>query len=653
MVAITENNQLSRLERLQNAGKFDLALQLVLDIEKSEKLSPQDLLRYQLFKSDLLIRMAKFKEALKTAKHSNTICKKLDLPLLEIDTIITQVEIFWRLGQLDKSLSLIKSGTKQLESLLVDNPADLELRRAKLLYHKATIYIYKGELDQALRYFHEIRPVFDEVGKKEDIATTLGMIGVIYFFKGALDQALNYYKQSVLVFRETGCKYQLADSFNNIGVIHVVKGELEKGLNYYRQSLLINQNIGSKQSVAATYRNIGEIYHQKDDIDQALEHLEQSLRLFEYIGNDLDTSKTLLHLISTAVSTTVPIKGKKPAEYAKSHLQRLKEMNTLVKTKIISQRCKLAEALVLKTNKRSRYRVRAEEILEDLVSEEIIDHEITLRALLNLCDLLLFELRISGDQEVLNELQGYVERILNMVQSQQSYSLLAESYLLQSKLALLEHDQKRARNYLTLSQNIAEEKGLKWLTIKISGEHDQLLNLLHKWNNSSEYDMDMPLAIRLDSLHLEEQLSRMLQRRIIGFTESLEEIPVAIMLLYGNGKQFFSKNFDPNFFFDEQTLASILTEVTKLSSKVFSGSSERIKVDDYTLLVRTEEPLIFCYVYKGRSYRAIQKLTIFMENLKGNEQIWEKLLGEMGNKQQVMITDEVKPLIEGIITEIF
>ena len=89
---------------------------------------------------------------------------------------------------------------------------------------------------------------------------------------------------------------------------------------------------------------------------------------------------------------------------------------------------------------------------EQVVEEEVAWHEIKVLALLNLCDLLLRELRISGDREILIEIQQHVHRLQEIAKTQYSHRVLAETYVLQAKLALIDLEVSRARQLLNQAQ---------------------------------------------------------------------------------------------------------------------------------------------------------------------------------------------------------
>ena len=70
--------------------------------------------------------------------------------------------------------------------------------------------------------------------------------------------------------------------------------------------------------------------------------------------------------------------------------------------------------------------------------KEVIEEESGQKiAIINLCDILLIDLRNTNDMEIVDEIKDYIGRLLNIAEKTHSYSLQAEAYLLQAKMVLI------------------------------------------------------------------------------------------------------------------------------------------------------------------------------------------------------------------------
>jgi len=266
--------------------------------------------------------------------------------------------------------------------------------------------------------------------------------------------------------------------------------------------------------------------------------------------------------------------------------------------------------MILKTSKRRKNLAKAEEIMEKIVEEgdeEIIDHDLTVEAILNLSELLLEELRSTGDEEILEGLENKVDKLLKIAKEQQSYSLLTETYLLKAQLALVRLDLKEARSLLTQAQVIAEEKGLERLARKISSEHDQLLHQLDQWEELIAKDASITERVKV--ANLEELMGWMARKKEIVIKEQEDE-PIMLLLVSEGGLPIYSKQFGTTEKLQDMLISGFLTSINSFVQEAFhvTGMIRRIMHDEYTLSFNLIEPILFCYVYEGQSYTAMKKL---------------------------------------------
>ncbi len=159
--------------------------------------------------------------------------------------------------------------------------------------------------------------------------------------------------------------------------------------------------------------------------DTAIRYFKQSLSLREDIGNKQDIAMTLFYLISASLDSN-------NTKSAQRYLDRLRFIESSEKNSFIKQLRKIAEASLLKTSPRMKHRVEAQELLQKVLEEEIVDHSLTVIALVGLSELLLDELKISGDQEVFTLLQAMVSSLFDIAKHQDSHNLLVKTYWLQS-----------------------------------------------------------------------------------------------------------------------------------------------------------------------------------------------------------------------------
>lgn len=679
------NSDLIRAQRLRDEGKYDEALELLGTLEQRRDLSTTDQLECRLLKCTILTRRGKFEEALLLAEQVLNESQDRGLHLHAVDALSGIADTLYRLGRYDETLEVIAQGEQLLTTLVHDSaatpkvrgvirrllsrfikrepprqttpssilepvrPSDisdqsssLKQRRASLLFRKGAVYLSRGERNQAREIIQQSLALYRELGNKLRVAGALLNLGIIHASEWDFDQAIEHYHQSLKIYEDIGAKHSSHFVLSNIGDAYRLKGDLDQAQEHYLKGLAIVEKLGYTSAIAQFHTHLGATLFQRGDLDRAQDYLERGWKIREESGNKSSWPESLIRLIMLAIEQNA-------LEQAQHYLSRLKEVHEALKNNVTSQIYRVSEAMVLKTSTRTIHRARAEELLTQVVDEDVIIVELYIVALLNLCDLLLVELRTSGNPSVLTELQTRVNRLLDIARQQNSYWMLAEAYVLQARLALLELDLEKARRLFTQAQIIAEEQGLRRLALTISSEHDTLLEQLSKWEDlisrQASYEERAELA------RLEEMVVRMIRKRVLDSPEELEEEPVLFLILAESGVCVFSMSLLPDSTLNTQLVSGFLTAIHGFSEQVFSQALDRAKLGDHTLLMQAVTPLLLCYVCKGQSYAAQRKLQKFSEIAQGREALW-KMLQKASQKGRILDGEDYTA-VENLLKETF
>ncbi|MHA1986256.1 MAG: hypothetical protein ACW98D_06430 [Promethearchaeota archaeon] len=140
-------------------------------------------------------------------------------------------------------------------------------------------------------------------------------------------------------------------------------------------------------------------------------------------------------------------------------------------------------------------------------------------------------------------------------------------------------------------------------------------------------------------------------KRAIELAEPIDEDSMLLLILGEGGVLLFSYPFTDEWKFDEELFGGFLTAFNSISDEIFSEGLDRVKFGKHTVLM---EPLLnfsICYLFKGESYIAKQKLSKFSNLLKKNtsiQQTFEKLF-----KSSQVLELKDYPFLESLITEVF
>ncbi|MFQ5978114.1 MAG: tetratricopeptide repeat protein [Candidatus Heimdallarchaeota archaeon] len=406
-------------------------------------------------------------------------------------------------------------------------------RMAWCLTNIGSFHQQKGDSDSALEYAQQGLALFQELGNKKMNAYALWVIGDIYQQKGELDQALAYFQQQRSIVEELGNKWELGVCSSAIGWLYWHRGDVDRALEYAQQALAIGQEYDNKLFIANALGVIGLIHWQKGAFAQALAHIEEDLRYHEEQGNNIQVGWRLYGLIQVSLDMDSP-------EQAQQYLDRLQHIIEQEDDKSLSQSYRVTQALVLKTSPRIRDKARAQELLQQLIEEEMIYFWNTQLAMINLCELLLDELKAYGEINVLHEAKSLVDKLYSLAQARHSHSLVVNSLILRAKFAMIEGDLTAAVQYLEQARVTAEEKSLGQLAEKVTTEKTNISNddryYLFVGTGGTEKDIlafisesNLPTPIILVSCNLNNSLPAAMEAR-----KALELVGLGARIIHGS-----------------------------------------------------------------------------------------------------------------------
>jgi tetratricopeptide (TPR) repeat protein len=582
------------------------------------------------------------------------------------------------IGEIDEAFNLIMRGEKLLNSLLDESPHTITKLRFLLKYGKIGYYLFKGDIKNALdsamdaislgekikcdsmigMIFLLISHIYSVLGdleatleyamkgsklfEKLDFQTGIGaffyQIGLVDFYKGDLNKALEICENGLS--REKLSDFDKSNILNLLGRIYGEKGELNKSLKYIKQSIKLAEETKNYMFLTLSTRVLGEIYRRKGETDQAMKFFKQTLLLSEKIGI-VFIVPMLLYLILLNLDNNSD-------EEAQKYLARLENLSDQLENTLFKHGYLLGKALMLKMSTRMRDKVKAEEMLKQINDDDFVFPEFHIISIVSLCDLLLEELFMYNDPEIINEIKPLIVQLLKIAEEQHSYSYLSEVKLLQAKLALIQMDLEEAKLLLTEAQQIAEERGLNLLAQKISSEHDILLEKVSEWEKLKK--KNAPMAERIELASFDGVINRLHGKQAIDPPDLVDEEPLLLMVMSRDGVPYFNYSFRENWDSD-WLFSSFMSAFETFSSELFSESIDRIKIGEHLILINPIETFFACYVVKGQSYPALQKLTRFTEAIRENSEIWQALNKSV--KTSEMLELDKPPALKTVIDEIF
>ena len=497
-----------------------------------------------------------------------------------------------------------------------------EIQLINLNKHLAFIYSSLGQFDKAMALYQSCLDYYEKQNRKERVTHVLLNMAILHKNQGNYEEALSilehYYQMNV----ELNLDECIGIAHNWIGRIRAERGELELALEHLQKSLEIAKRLNVPDTTGELYSCLGDLYLSKGEYEAALEYHTLSLESRE----KMQISDKLSKIASSVKSVFILNMYTEEYEEAEDLLERLKTLADDTDNVRIEHFSQISQAIYLKHTGGKEEQVQALEIFETLANGGGVNHDIVIESILHLCEMLLINLSNSEEPEILQKVKSYIDRLTSIANDQYLYPLLSESYLLQAQLALLELKIKEAQECLSKSQQIAEEKDLFRLAVKISNEHDLLLDKLDQW---SDFTMKLPsIAEKLELTHIEEMLDKMIKKRMVAseFVTKEDEQPILFMIINSEGTLLFTEDFVEQF--GEESQEEFLTILRELLlQEEETEFTQRNRFHEYTYLYKKIDSFIFCYIYIGKTYSSMGKFTTFLRELADPSPIWDILSG--------------------------
>jgi len=632
-------NALEEVRKLIEKDNIQEAIILLEKVEENTDLQQSELISISFYKAMSLVRLGNYPETLKYAKKVyRAIRKEASYPKL-IEILVMMGHASCWLGNFDKGYQYLDEAEQELKKIDDISEERQILLQSMILVGKNCGYMQQGKSDLLYENAMILLSHYEHIDDKFVLAEIYYQLGSLYtFIKIDIDLAIKYSYKCQPLAENLGNVTLIALNLVTIGCIYIMTGDLEKALFYHEEALKKTEIVMIKMSI---FNNLSVIYTQKGELEKAFESLEKAFELANIVKSSYILSSTLASMIEVLV-----LSGR--YERAKDYLLSLKELAQKEKGPFAELTVRFCEGLILKTKNRIQDRAKAQGIFEDIVKEKIISGELTMKALINLCDLLVEEFEFTAELEVLDDLSRLLEKLITIAKSQNSFWILAETYLLQAKFALLKGNLNIARKKLTEAQDLAEKNNFKLLVGKISYEHDKILKNLNVWESLIE--KDAPLRERIELAELNVHIENMLLNRKITLKISQED-PVIILIITEGGTPIFSHSFLEEKIFETQVISGFLTTIDYFIKETFSQGLDRAVFGNYTLLMKYLQPFYITYIFSGNSYYAHQRIKYFTENLKNQAIIWEKLLTNFEKSKSIHIDDI--PLLESLIRNTF
>jgi tetratricopeptide (TPR) repeat protein len=584
-----------------------------------------------------------WENALKVAEQSYEKSKRSQDLLHLIKAILNMANALIVIGDLDRCSNLLEESEDVYSLISKDESGILDEIEAYKAYIKGVLSFFQGNKETALNYMRRSLELRQKSGNKRAIAESLlGLANYYRMIEMDFEKALYYTNQGIKTIEGISYERLMATAQLYLGHIYHVKGNLEKALSFYKRTLPYFEKINNYNLYLGILNNMALTYRAKGNLGEAIELLTKCIDLSEILKNNWMK-------VGYNVSMVEVLLDKGDIKKAEEYSEKVKQLRDIEKTPYINRDYKYTKALILKKSPRVQNRAKAENLLRSLIQDEDTVFEIKIESLIHVCDLLLDELKSTGEIEIIQEIKPLITQLLILTEKAHSYWYYTETYVLQAKLALLTLDIKKARQLLTKAQNIAEDYGFDPLAKKISSEHDELLQKLDLWEKLE--DSESSFVDRLNLSNIDEQIKQMIHKRRNVIPEIIEEEPIMILVISEGGTPTFSNLFADTFMVEDDLISGFLSAFNTFSGELFSEGLDRASFGEFTLIMKPISRFLACYIFKGQSFYAQKRIEYFIERLETNHE----LMNKFNEYHAINRVIELKyfPALASLINEVF
>nr|WP_279309212.1 DUF2225 domain-containing protein [Psychroserpens sp. SPM9] len=189
-------------------------------------------------------------------------------------------------GDTQQALKYYEEALKLKEKLGIKN-------NEGLLYNIGNIYADTGEYKKALENFEKALKINRETNDSQGILNNLNSIGNVYYMQGNYPLALKYHGESLKVAKRANDSIGIFQSYINTGNLYRMQNLNDKSLTFYNKALAIKTAHYNTRNITALKNNIAGIYYDDKDYKTAITYFKESIALSREIEDDLNLANAL------------------------------------------------------------------------------------------------------------------------------------------------------------------------------------------------------------------------------------------------------------------------------------------------------------------------------------------------------------------------
>ncbi|MCY3410649.1 MAG: tetratricopeptide repeat protein [Candidatus Heimdallarchaeota archaeon] len=472
-----------------------------------------------------------------------------------------KVHITRTLGNLNEALLAADTYLKDITSVI---------HHAELLIEKAYCYWAKGEYVKGNEILSLLEPEIDRFARDNTYLSNRALAMYYHISNNILYNWELPAKTRPLLFKaiylweKIDDKKYLAIAYNNLAVALKYENKLDEALEYLFKSLEIQKLTGNMPMIALNYTNIGEIYvYQGDEI--AADEIRQKMKEILIQSPDDPFINIYYH-------------------YMEGYF------------------------ILSKSKQTFKELVQAGEEFQTILNMECIQPQYYYNSMFYLCSLYLKEMQLLRNPDLLGKIEKLINKIIMHGEKEDLIQINIKANLLKSQLFLMINHIEDAEKLLLSLISTADNKDEFMLSKLIKIELNNLNAFRSKLKSADD------VYERFKYTNFDGLIRKFIYPWDLNPTNR-EEVPVLLIIMTLDGIEVYSYEFSTELI-KPQLISSFLSAIISFASNMFSedyGQIERINLLNHEILLKREDYLTYCYIFKGlNSSFIIDKLNKFI-----------------------------------------
>lgn len=184
-------------------------------------------------------------------------------------------------------------GRARLEQILHLVGSDYSAERAKITILLGALSTAQGDFSAAAQFIEKSLSLYEELGDRWGIATSLNALGISVRDRGDFVAAQNYFERSLACWRTLSDRLATARCLHNLANVVRVRGDYARAERALREATEIFEEVGDRSGAAWSMNQRGDIAREQGHADVARDLYDRALSSFRQAGDRWGSARSL------------------------------------------------------------------------------------------------------------------------------------------------------------------------------------------------------------------------------------------------------------------------------------------------------------------------------------------------------------------------